>query len=896
MKKYAGVTPLNIALVTGFSVQVISNTVRFLHLRSLLIIVSLALFVPLLVLEEVCAGGPVSLMIEPSFTFNPQSFTLEDGGELTLEVVPTDFPNFDATKLQDLDNEFVHFDHTSLKVKAKDRGLTTTEATTKIKIKYVDGQTTVESEELAIKIKPKARNLHVVSGKSETPLIGNMLQLVQGETEEIKLQFTDSADAKVTVGNLLLVSDKPSVVDTKAGTPPSVKAISGSSEAANVSVRIATEPAARSELAFKAQVNGAIESIVIDDGQSISIPEGESLTLRIRILGPGGATYDFSGRPDIAVTSDHPEIVSVARDGSVILTAQPITAASPTNPQQATITFATAQGVGNEPFTSTIRVTVTEKFGYITFEPPPIGFLLPDGTFSTTAIVHRKNSAILIGQGVEFTLANEAEDSKWVTLAPEGNKLNVYWNEPPDGDNSTRPAQVRVNVTAHPPGGGVISGKVFFRMGEIAKFAPMKVKLNLMDERTASDLYGSITNKEYYVMTVRLFNNLKDQDTNQNIGASILAYSASIEVAVGLEKKFDAGTESSFPVISKSQAHELERKRAEAAYALANTRADEDIAAAKVAATKLKDASQRQADAELLANEKETTALGLQYKAIETDSAADYDAADAATKDAILARKQAELLARNTDQIRASIARAAANRASISQSTSFGSDPNTAINNGKWYPVGRMDLERISAVPAPAPLSLLPFNRNYRNRNSARRASPGRGMVEVLGTDDERPDPSCNGVVTYRPFTFEMMVNTVDRRDGRSFRTNVFRLLDLLGTTTSFVTGVAKPGPGSDLPLGLEKYANLLVPGLDKLFPSLKEQQRQNIVSQAMKPFEEIPFGSDITRVIFIPKKTIRGLIRGHETRISEVCPYFFRIEVAIVKKGGTFQQGTINR
>ena len=140
------------------------------------------------------------------------------------------------------------------------------------------------------------------------------------------------------------------------------------------------------------------------------------------------------------------------------------------------------------------------------------------------------------------------------------------------------------------------------------------------------------------------------------------------------------------------------------------------------------------------------------------------------------------------------------------------------------------------------------------------------------------------------------MVNTVDRRDSRSVRSKVFRVLDFIGTGTSFVTSVAVPGPGSDLPLGLEKYRNLLLPGLDKIWPNYKEQNRQNIVSQAMKEIEEIPFGSDITRVIFIPKKTIHGMVRGHDARISEVCPYFFRIQVAIVSKNAQVEQGTIRQ
>jgi hypothetical protein len=37
-------------------------------------------------------------------------------------------------------------------------------------------------------------------------------------------------------------------------------------------------------------------------------------------------------------------------------------------------------------------------------------------------------------------------------------------------------------------------------------------------------------------------------------------------------------------------------------------------------------------------------------------------------------------------------------------------------------------------------------------------------------------------------------------------------------------------------------------------------------------------------------------MVKGHEARISEVCPYYFKIEVAIVKKGGVVEQGTLTR
>jgi hypothetical protein len=249
------------------------------------------------------------------------------------------------------------------------------------------------------------------------------------------------------------------------------------------------------------------------------------------------------------------------------------------------------------------------------------------------------------------------------------------------------------------------------------------------------------------------------------------------------------------------------------------------------------------------------------------------------------------------NQNRAQIARDALNRAADAQATL--TDPDTAIDDGKWHPMSPADLIRLGPVPLPnaaltppaaGPLAEL-TEADFRAR-PRRTAAPG--AAEEPTPEEEKTDPPCRGVITYRPFTFEMMVNTLDRRDERSRRSRVFKVLELVGTGTSFVTSIAVPGPSSDLPLGLEKYRNLLLPGLDKLFPSYKEQQRQNIVSQAMKEIEEIPFGSDITRVIFIPKRNIHGLLRGHDVRISEICPFFFKIQVAIVSKKATTQQGEI--
>lgn len=145
--------------------------------------------------------------------------------------------------------------------------------------------------------------------------------------------------------------------------------------------------------------------------------------------------------------------------------------------------------------------------------------------------------------------------------------------------------------------------------------------------------------------------------------------------------------------------------------------------------------------------------------------------------------------------------------------------------------------------------------------------------------------------IPYRPYTFEMVANTHDRRDERSTRARVLRALEAAGSATSFITSIAVPGGSSDLPLGLEKYRNMFLPGVDRLFPSLKEVHRQNLISQLMKPLEEVPSGSDISRVLFFPKREMSGVLPGYKVRINGISTYELKIQVAVVKKTNVEQQ-----
>jgi len=142
----------------------------------------------------------------------------------------------------------------------------------------------------------------------------------------------------------------------------------------------------------------------------------------------------------------------------------------------------------------------------------------------------------------------------------------------------------------------------------------------------------------------------------------------------------------------------------------------------------------------------------------------------------------------------------------------------------------------------------------------------------------------------YRPYTFDIVANTHDRRDERSTRSRILTVANGISSLASFVTAIAVPGPSSDLPLGLEKFKNLLIPSFEKLFPSMREVQRQNIISMVIRPLEEIPFGSDITRILFIPKGKLIGMISDKVFRIGGVSTTGACAEVGIIKKTGSTQ------
>lgn len=478
---------------------------------------------------------------------------------------------------------------------------------------------------------------------------------------------------------------------------------------------------------------------------AIDVPEGgeQDLLGILQLRGKNGSTYEAGERPVNVSAGSHLEV----KDNR-ILVAGTLPTISDEPPVQ-TVTFRSSEAGGSEIPAAQLLVTIKLKPQGLDILPNVIP-LARDGTSPTVTatLFNRKGTAERLFE-VEWTVPDKFKPYIAVERL-SGKTARLLWREdPPPGERLPRFVDLTAKATTGAGSPSIDQTALIRILPSVTNFAKLRVRLNIMDDRTVADLFGEKTAKEFYVARVRLNNNLKKSDDGEDLrGESILAFSDSIEVAVGIEKR--------------------------------------------------------------------------------------------------VPRKQ-----------------------------TWWQPGGKKTSADAWLPMTRGEVESMASTGGPW-VDLSPFSKLF---DKTRR--------DLVAASSFSPAASCRGVLTYRPYTFEMIVNSSDPRYERSRRAKTFRMLNGIGTLASFVTSVAVPGPQSDIPLGIEKFTNLLIPGLQKLFPDIRDTQRQNIVSMTMQPIEEIPFGSDLSRVLFFPKGAFQGMLRGHETRISEICTHLFTIEVAVLDKSG---------
>jgi len=307
-----------------------------------------------------------------------------------------------------------------------------------------------------------------------------------------------------------------------------------------------------------------------------------------------------------------------------------------------------------------------------------------------------------VGGFITYELENKKEHSVWVDLTSEGTAATVSWRKPSDselrkaygladdfaGPMPARPTQIGIKATGTPPTGPKVFETLSIRLAEVQRFTKLKVKLNVMDDRTASDLYGRVTSEEYYVLMIRLINDIKDEVTGLPTNESIIAYSGSLEIAVGLEKKYLPKSGSSFPRVLSGSAV------SESAKILKSLNGADDDASTNTLKAEVVEAQNELNEA----IKDSTTFLNEYNKAIElydnnrsSDTA--YASAESARSNLQIAINRIEIAWERVFSAKENLV-----RLEYSKKTRFRPEiggPDFLINDGKWHAVSRADFGRL---------------------------------------------------------------------------------------------------------------------------------------------------------------------------------------------------------
>lgn len=327
----------------------------------------------------------------------------------------------------------------------------------------------------------------------------------------------------------------------------------------------------------------------------------------------------------------------------------------------------------------------------------------------------------------------------------------------------------------------------FFAKGEqkIIGFDNVELQLNMMDNRTAKDLFGGVATKDYMIAKLRIFNKVPE-DKNGGPSSSILFFSEGLEVNVSLEKR-----------------------------ALENSR--------------------------VLANNQNGGWKLLDYEDIEYINRWNY----IKNRDDILIGKYIKLDGTICTEI---VKR-------------MSGDPNCQISATEFDRLSfYQELTEICKINPSNPL-------NSDDTNSCQ---------------EKLADKHWIG---FRPYAFLIIASTHDRRVDRSIRSRTLFAASAVAGLTSFATAFSGPAKNSGLLFGLDKFSNLFQPAFENLIPSRREVERKNILEMALQPSEEVPYGKEINKVVFIPRTAIQGILPGYEVRISSVSVYKIKAEASVVQK-----------
>jgi hypothetical protein len=468
--------------------------------------------------------------------------------------------------------------------------------------------------------------------------------------------------------------------------------------------------------------------------------------------------------------------------------------------------------------------------------------------------------------------------------------------------------------------GVTVTGSVSISVSVVAGFQPIRVAIDLVNQKMAHDLFGEQTARDFFVAKVRLFNNISNQNAPDHVGDSILAYSESIEVGVELLKR-DHATGVWVPLEPKDV-----KAKFTAAHANLENPPGGDVTRFRPGTgfgglVPLTD--QFASFAVMKRGTTDRFRLPVTSRGFEptkyvwsVEPATIIEQVGGATSEAFHAKAVgvATVRATNVDtgaQFNTIVLVYDATGLQVNQ-------PTGPLNPGERYTVtltsekdGKpIPLDGITLKASPGEVVEI-----VDGTMSVRGKTVGFTSVQVIktvnGTEttlatlmfavssslERAVDPPAVFLegsqlvrykhrFRYRPFTFDVVVNTIDEREDGGSTARIFKALDTGSQFGAFLSAIGRLGRFENIVLG--QVGSSLLPSLKNLFPSKKETHRQNFVSFTMRQIEEIPFGSDISRYIFFPKGVIRGMVSDTDVRIGEIDTSYFNITAAIINKGST--------
>jgi|GEM_PF-3592882 len=511
----------------------------------------------------------------------------------------------------------------------------------------------------------------------------------------------------------------------------------------------------------------------------LTLTEQDSLALDGTITGNAGGEYKNlksspfavvgcevkpgTGETEASITSK-PSVQGTNLVAGSLNTAIRTAVKAPNVVQESVSLTCKAKAANVDVQSNVVDVKVIARGGFIAFEPPnPV--IVEGDTLPLHATVVTRQGARDTARVISWTLPN-ADDQQIARLNTSGNDAWLI-SLPNTGHAKTDGMIiVRATVTDSTSTEGDIRGELAVHLTSVAGFTKLIANIDMMDDRTAADMYGERTADEFHVAKVTLLNNLENDPQHQFVGASVLVFSNAMAVGVGMERKSikEKGSEKSdggWTPVKRGDMHDL---------------------------------------------------FGLPVGSGEGNS-----------------------------------------------------DDVLVACDDNWEP---------------------PLVRKTEDELKALSSADQQHYKEMMEQSDRSAERKRRRQLHYRPYPYDTMVKSFDKRDERSTRARTFRYLNLAGSLSTFISSVGGFGAGNDLANVTEKFSNLLIPAIARAWPSVREEQRQNIVSDTMHPIEEIPYGSSITKYIFIPRYPFHGFGGDTLYRIVSICPYDFQISVAVVPKG----------